>query len=97
MPRFLTYCGTLFCIATFLVSCGGGISKQPNTAPQISGSISEIRVGEALNFTPVSSDADGDLLLFSIDGKPDWAEFDSSSGTLTGVPQEEDLNFTHII
>ena len=97
MSRFLSYCGTLFFIVTFLVSCGGGISKQTNTAPQISGSISEIRVGEPLSFTPVSSDADGDLLFFSIDGKPDWAEFDSSSGMLTGVPQEEDLNSTHII
>lgn len=97
MARFLSYCGTMVCILTFLVSCGGGIGKQANTAPEISGSISEIRVGEALYFSPVSSDADGDLLLFSIDGKPDWAEFDSSSGMLTGVPQQEDLHSTHII
>ena len=35
---------------------------------------------------PTAADADGDALTFSISGKPTWAAFDTSNGTLYGTP-----------
>ena len=92
--RFLSL--PLLLIITLLLSCGGGGSSPnvplvQNSSPIISGSISNIRVGENLNFTPSSSDPDGDNLSFSIEGKPEWVEFSSTSGSLSGVPGEDDL------
>lgn len=88
-------CFILFFVLTLLTACGGNngaqISMMSNSAPTISGGLSEIRVGEELNFTAESNDADGDILSFSIQGKPAWAEFNSYSGKLSGVPPEEDL------
>lgn len=76
-----------------LSSCGDNSTPQVsvNYAPVISGSISEIRVGEFLNFLPTASDANSDILLFDVMGAPSWASFDVSSGRLTGIPDEEDL------
>lgn len=77
-----------------LVACGGGGSSSAempppgiNQAPIISGSpATEIVATAAYSFTPVASDADGDVLTFEILGRPPWATFDSSSGTLSGTP-----------
>ena len=84
-------------VSIFIISCGGGgggSTAAPviqNSSPSISGSISEIRVGESLNFLPTANDPDGDILTFSISGMPAWASFNSSSGLLTGIPLAEDL------
>ena len=40
------------------------------------------------HFTPIARDPDGDSLSFSISGKPNWAVFDSSTGTLSGTPNK---------
>jgi hypothetical protein len=37
-------------------------------------------------FIPNSTDIDGDNMTFTIENKPEWAEFNSSTGVLTGVP-----------
>src|SRR4029079_16635724 len=67
-------------------------SQQPNAAPQIAGTpATEIAVGQNFNFTPNASDADGDSLTFSIQSKPDWASFDSSTGHLWGRPGAGDV------
>ena len=84
-------------VSIFNISCGGGGGGSTaaiviqNSSPSISGSISEIRVGESLNFLPTANDPDGDILTFSISGMPAWASFNSSSGLLTGIPLAEDL------
>ena len=58
-----------------------------NRVPAISGSPpSAAMVGETYSFTPTASDPDGDALTFSIDNKPNWANFDNQSGTLSGTP-----------
>lgn len=58
-----------------------------NRAPTISGApASAIVIGDTYSFTPNASDADGDSLSFSIENKPDWAQFDTSTGSLTGQP-----------
>ena len=93
-------------IVSTLTSCGGGggsnssapdNSKNQNTAPSISGSITKIRVGANLDFYPSAYDAENDNLTFSISGKPNWASFESSSGRLYGIPGDGDLNSTYSI
>jgi hypothetical protein len=57
-----------------------------NRAPTISGNPpAAVMVGTEYSFTPQASDPDGDPLTFSIRNKPDWARFDSNTGTLSGV------------
>jgi Putative Ig domain len=66
-------------------------SPDVNAAPQISGSPAhEVVVGQAFNFTPHASDADGDSLSFSIASKPSWASFEASTGRLFGTPDSAD-------
>ena len=58
--------------------------------PLISGNPpSTINAGESYVFTPTASDPDGDKLTFSIKKKPAWATFDTSTGTLSGVPTSQ--------
>ena len=45
-----------------------------------------VLVGQNYLFQPETEDADGDLLEFNIENRPDWALFDPATGTLQGVP-----------
>ena len=87
-----------FILILFLYSCGGGggggsdqLQLDINYPPTISGTISDIRVGETFSFTPTTFDSNGDTLTFSISEKPDWLSFDLSTGSLNGTAQEESL------
>jgi len=63
-----------------------------NNSPVISGApLNRIGVGEYYNFTPSSSDTDGQVLSFSVSGLPAWLAFDTSTGRLFGTP-----NVTHV-
>lgn len=63
-----------------------------NQPPALEGSPeTSIKVGAEYEFQPKAQDPDGDMLLFGVDGKPPWAEFDSLTGSLTGAPGEEDV------
>jgi hypothetical protein len=58
-----------------------------NTPPQISGNpVSSVIAGDFYDFVPVASDADGDVLGFSIQNMPGWAQFDPQIGRLFGTP-----------
>jgi hypothetical protein len=58
-----------------------------NNAPTISGNpMTAIDIGSTYSFTPTASDPDGDKLTFSVDKRPSWAEFDKSTGALSGQP-----------
>ncbi|MEO0576828.1 MAG: putative Ig domain-containing protein [Pseudomonadota bacterium] len=58
-----------------------------NNAPVITNSApGSVTVGEAYSYLPAASDPDGDDLTFSIENKPDWADFSSSTGRLAGTP-----------
>lgn len=58
-----------------------------NTAPTISGSpASSVTSGQSYSFTPSGSDADGNILTFSIANRPGWASFSASTGRLSGTP-----------
>ena len=59
----------------------------PNNAPTISGvPPTAIVVGSMYSFTPNATDADNDALTFSVQNKPDWANFNNDSGRLSGQP-----------
>ncbi len=73
-----------------------GPSAPPaNNAPTISGSPqASVQAGNAYSFQPSASDADGDSLSYSITGKPSWATFSISTGTLSGTPDDDDVGTT---
>jgi hypothetical protein len=63
-----------------------------NHAPTISGNApGAVNASSAYNFLPTAADADGDTLAFSIDNKPDWATFNTSTGRLSGTPAAADV------
>jgi len=63
-----------------------------NHAPTISGSApGAVNASSAYEFLPTAADADEDVLAFSIANKPDWAEFDTSTGRLSGMPAAADV------
>jgi hypothetical protein len=62
-----------------------------NTAPVISGTpAGSVVVNETYVFRPSASDADGNLLAFSIANRPAWASFDDTTGRLSGTPGDTD-------
>ena len=63
-----------------------------NSAPTITGlAVTAAEVGRPYAFQPTASDANGDTLTFSIQQKPTWASFDTTSGTLSGTPVAADV------
>lgn len=78
---------------------GGGQGAAPAAsagsapgAPAVSGTpADEAVVDKTFTFRPAASDADGDALTFSIQNKPEWAEFDAKTGRLSGAPTAADV------
>jgi hypothetical protein len=69
-----------------------------NTPPQITGTpVLNVQAGSEYSFVPEASDADDDYLEFSIENLPEWAEFDTDTGALTGTPADEDVGSTQDI
>ena len=69
-----------------------GTPLPANSAPTISGNpAGTVSVDRAFVFTPTATDPDGDALTFSVAGLPRWAEFDTSSGRISGVPGPADV------
>ncbi len=63
-----------------------------NDPPVISGSpLTTVNINQAYSFTPTASDPDNDPLTFTIENKPQWASFSSSTGALTGTPSDSDV------
>src|SRR5262249_37178429 len=70
----------------FSIRVTGG-SSGGNRAPVISGTPSQsARTGSLYSFRPTASDADGNTLGFSIQNRPSWATFNTSTGQLSGTP-----------
>jgi hypothetical protein len=84
-----------------LAGCGGGggDSQQPsapatgaNSAPTIQGAPrSSVVAGQAYSFQPAAADADGDTLTFTASNLPAWANFDQSTGRISGTPAAADV------
>lgn len=77
-------------LAPFSIAVQGGTTT--NRVPTINGSVvTSIEAGTPYAFKPSASDADGDPLTYSISGKPAWATFDRTTGTLYGTPGIADV------
>jgi Putative Ig domain len=73
--------------ATDLPAFSISVDGDGNIAPTIDGKpVVTVKTGGAYIFTPAASDANGDALTFSVQNKPSWASFNSSSGQLSGTP-----------
>jgi hypothetical protein len=92
--------------AAALSGCGGGDEEsappsgtaQPpptgstNRAPTISGTAPpSVNASSPYSFAPTAADADGDTLAFSVQNKPAWATFNTSTGRLSGTPAPADV------
>jgi hypothetical protein len=63
-----------------------------NRPPTIAGTpVTSATAGQSYSFTPVASDPDGQPLTFSINNKPAWATFNTSTGQLVGTPTSANL------
>ena len=63
------------------------VQAPTNGAPTISGKpATTASVGSTYNFQPMGSDPDGDALGYSIQNRPTWAAFNTSTGALSGTP-----------
>lgn len=83
-------------LAIVVAACGDGDDDAgaaiDNAVPSISGNPSTvINQGASYLFAPRAADPDGDALVFGINAKPTWAEFDPASGQLKGTPRAADV------
>ncbi|HEX5419595.1 MAG TPA: putative Ig domain-containing protein, partial [Gammaproteobacteria bacterium] len=75
---------------------GDGSDQAKNHAPSIGGvPPTAITADEPYSFTPTAADTDGDSLIFATKGLPPWAEFDSLTGQISGVPTASDAGTYH--
>ena len=66
-----------------------------NSPPTIGGTpATTVAEGSLYNFTPEGGDMDGNTLIYTIDNRPAWADFDSATGALTGTPTNDDVGTT---
>jgi hypothetical protein len=71
----------------FTVTVTSSSSSTSNRAPTISGTpATSVAAGQFYSFLPSASDPDGDTLAFTIQNKPSWASFSSTTGRLSGTP-----------
>jgi hypothetical protein len=74
-------------LPAFQITASTSGSSTGNRAPVISGTpATSITVGSAYTFRPTASDPDGNTLGFSIQNRPGWASFNTSTGQLSGTP-----------
>jgi len=67
------------------------VSSPSNVPPRISGQpVTSVNVAAPYSFRPTASDTDGDPLTFSIQNKPSWTGFNTTSGLLSGTPTAAD-------
>jgi hypothetical protein len=88
------------CLLTLcLAACGGEEEEQAPVAAaplEISGSPpGMLVVGEYYEFVPTVANRSGSL-SFTIAGKPAWATFDTTTGSLTGTPTAADVATSRI-
>jgi hypothetical protein len=74
-------------IAVFTLTVTSSSTSTSNRAPTITGTpMTSVTAGEAYSFQPTASDPDGDALSYTIQNKPSWATFSTSTGRLAGAP-----------
>jgi hypothetical protein len=71
------------------------VNAPANRAPTISGTpLLSVLVGLGYSFQPSATDPDGNSLTFSIQNRPSWASFDTTTGRLSGTPGLLDIATT---
>lgn len=87
--------GLLLCVLVLAATagCNNGASTSSSAGLSISGTpATQAAVGNAYSFTPVVTDSTPSTAVgFSIQNKPVWATFNTSSGQLQGTPASEDI------
>ena len=73
------------------------IVEPVNDVPTISGTPTTAVLQDGVySFIPTANDVDsGDTLIFSILNRPVWADFNSSTGELSGTPSADDVGTTN--
>lgn len=68
------------------------LAVRSNIPPTISGTPSTRAYENRIyHFTPDSADEDNDSLNFEVQNKPDWMEFNTTTGALIGTPSIDDV------
>lgn len=63
------------------------VAAAANAAPTISGTPgTSVTAGSQYTFQPTASDPEGATLTYSVQNKPSWASFSTTSGRLSGTP-----------
>jgi hypothetical protein len=66
-----------------------------NRAPSISGTpATTVTAGSAYSFQPDAVDPDGNAMTYSIDNRPTWATFSTTTGRLSGTPAVANVGTT---
>jgi hypothetical protein len=74
-------------LPAFTLTASATGTSTANRAPTISGTPSSgATTGTAYSFQPSASDPDGNSLGFTIQNRPSWASFSTSTGRLSGTP-----------
>lgn len=74
-------------LPSFTITVTSVVSATSNRAPVISGTPpTSVTAGQTYMFQPAATDADGDVLTFSIRNRPSWATFSPTTGRLSGTP-----------
>ena len=69
-----------------------------NDAPTITGTPgTTVAQDNDYLFAPVGADIDGDILTYSINTQPSWADFITTTGALSGAPTNNDIGITEDI
>ena len=78
----------MLCALASLTLLSSPLARASTLAPTISGSPATSVLGwHTYSFTPTASGPSGYKLTFAISGKPSWASFSTTTGTLSGMPQ----------
>jgi hypothetical protein len=88
-----------FSVQVTALANSGPITRPGNAAPTISGTpIGTVTAGSVYSFTPTAKDSDSTHLAFSIQNKPTWASFSTSTGQLMGTPAATNVgSFANVI
>jgi hypothetical protein len=63
------------------------VAAAANSAPTISGTpATSVNAGSQYTFQPTASDPEGATLTYSVQNKPAWASFSTTTGRLSGTP-----------
>jgi hypothetical protein len=97
---FLVRAALAFAVATSLAACGGGsggtvegvtTAVAPTAAAPTGPKTDAAIADQPYAYTMDAGDTGGATVAFAIENKPAWAEFDATTGTLSGTPGRGDV------